>query len=126
MCRPSLAVPAALLLAATACGAPSENAAEPAEGTERLTVGARAVPAGDILNFIDAEPAADTGLDLEIVEYSDYIAPNAALAEGWLDVDLYRHELFLVECNEDNGTDLVAVEGLPAAAGSVLPHRRRG
>ncbi|MFY7069739.1 MetQ/NlpA family ABC transporter substrate-binding protein [Nocardiopsis changdeensis] len=111
MRRLTLAAPtAAAVLAVAACGAPSENAAAPAEGTEVLTVGATAVPAGDILGFVDAELAADAGLDLEIVEYSDYIAPNAALAEGQLDVNLYQHEPFLLEYNEGNGTDLVAVE----------------
>ncbi len=111
MRRVTLAVPAALaLLAATACGAPSENASDAANGEETLVVGATAVPAGDILEFIEAELAADAGLDLEIHEYSDYIAPNAALAEGQLDVNLYQHEPFLLEYNEGNGTDLVAVE----------------
>ena len=111
MRRATLAVPAALaLFAATACGAPSENASAEANGEDTLVVGATAVPAGDILEFIEAELAADAGLDLEIHEYSDYIAPNAALAEGQLDVNLYQHEPFLVEYNEGNGTDLVAVE----------------
>lgn len=111
MRRATLAVPAALaLLAATACGAPSENASAGANGEDTLVVGATAVPAGDILEFIEAELAADAGLDLEIHEYSDYIAPNAALAEGQLDVNLYQHEPFLLEYNEGNGTDLVAVE----------------
>lgn len=111
MRRATLAVPAALaLLAATACGAPSENASAEANGEDTLVVGATAVPAGDILEFIDAELAADAGLELEIHEYSDYIAPNAALAEGQLDVNLYQHEPFLLEYNDGNGTDLVAVE----------------
>ncbi|GAA1090889.1 MetQ/NlpA family ABC transporter substrate-binding protein [Nocardiopsis metallicus] len=111
MRRATLAVPAALaLFAATACGAPSENASAEANGEDTLVVGATAVPAGDILEFIEAELAADAGLDLEIHEYSDYIAPNAALAEGQLDVNLYQHEPFLLEYNEGNGTDLVAVE----------------
>ncbi|WP_017584855.1 MetQ/NlpA family ABC transporter substrate-binding protein [Nocardiopsis ganjiahuensis] len=111
MRRATLAVPAALaLFAVTACGAPSENASDAASGEDTLVVGATAVPAGDILDFIDAELAADAGLELEIHEYSDYIAPNAALAEGQLDVNLYQHEPFLLEYNEGNGTDLVAVE----------------
>jgi D-methionine transport system substrate-binding protein len=111
MLRATLAVPAALaLLAVTACGAPSENASAEANGEDTLVVGATAVPAGDILEFIEAELAADAGLDLEIHEYSDYIAPNAALAEGQLDANLYQHEPFLLEYNEGNGTDLVAVE----------------
>ncbi|MFE9242991.1 MetQ/NlpA family ABC transporter substrate-binding protein [Nocardiopsis sp. NPDC006938] len=117
MRRATLAVPAALaLFAVTACGAPSENASRPTEdaaGSQELStlvVGATAVPAGDILAFVQEELAADAGLDLDVREFSDYIAPNAALAEGQLDVNLYQHEPFLLEYNEGNGTDLVAVE----------------
>ncbi|PWV50279.1 MetQ/NlpA family ABC transporter substrate-binding protein [Nocardiopsis sp. L17-MgMaSL7] len=111
MRRATLAVPAALaLFAVTACGAPSENASAPSEDADTLVVGATAVPAGDILAFVQEELAADAGLDLDIQEFSDYIAPNAALAEGQLDVNLYQHEPFLLEYNEGNGTDLVAVE----------------
>ncbi|MBR8741182.1 MetQ/NlpA family ABC transporter substrate-binding protein [Nocardiopsis sp. MG754419] len=111
MRRAVFAVPAALaLLAVAACGAPSENNTEAAEGEEPLVVGATAVPAGDILRFIETELAPEAGLSLEIHEYSDYIAPNAALAEGQLDANLYQHEPFLLEYNEGNGTDLVAVE----------------
>jgi D-methionine transport system substrate-binding protein len=106
----AVTVPAALaLLAATACGAPSENAASDAGG-DALVVGATAVPAGDLLEFVDSELAADAGLELEIHEYSDYIAPNSALAEGQLDANLYQHEPFLREFNEGHGADLVAVD----------------
>ncbi|RKS08568.1 D-methionine transport system substrate-binding protein [Nocardiopsis sp. Huas11] len=110
MRRTTVIAPAALvLLAATACGAPSENA--PAgSGEDALVVGATAVPAGDLLEFVDAELAADAGLELEIHEYSDYIAPNSALAEGQLDANLYQHEPFLQEFNEGHGADLVAVD----------------
>ncbi|WP_042285116.1 MetQ/NlpA family ABC transporter substrate-binding protein [Nocardiopsis alba] len=111
MRRSVIVAPVALaLLAATACGAPSERGSETTEGEGPLAVGATAVPAGDILRFVESELAPGAGLDLEITEYSDYIAPNAALAEGQLDVNLYQHEPFLLEYNEGNGTDLVAVE----------------
>lgn len=111
MRRALFAVPTALaLLAVSACGAPSENNTEAAEGEDPLVVGATAVPAGDILRFVESELATGAGLSLEIHEYSDYIAPNTALAEGQLDVNLYQHEPFLMEYNEGNDTDLVAVE----------------
>ena len=111
MRRAVFAVPTALaLLAVSACGAPSENNTEAAEGEDPLVVGATAVPAGDILRFVESELATEAGLSLEIHEYSDYIAPNTALAEGQLDVNLYQHEPFLLEYNEGNDTDLVTVE----------------
>ncbi|WP_017608766.1 MetQ/NlpA family ABC transporter substrate-binding protein [Nocardiopsis xinjiangensis] len=111
MHRSAVIAPAAVaVLALTACGAPSENEADSTGGGETLTVGATAVPAGEILEFIDEELAADAGLSLEIQEFSDYIAPNTALAEGQIDANLYQHEPYLLEFNEGNDTDLTAVQ----------------
>ena len=111
MHRSAVIAPAAVaVLALAACGAPSENESDATGGEDTLVVGATAVPAGEILEFIDEELAADAGLSLEIHEYSDYIAPNTALAEGQLDANLYQHEPFLLEFNEGNETDLTAVQ----------------
>ncbi|GHD25767.1 MetQ/NlpA family ABC transporter substrate-binding protein [Nocardiopsis kunsanensis] len=105
-----IASAAVAVLALTACGAPSENEADSADGEDTLVVGATAVPAGEILEFIDEELAAEAGLSLEIQEFSDYIAPNTALAEGQLDANLYQHEPYLLDFNEGNDTDLTAVQ----------------
>lgn len=111
MHRSAVIAPAVMaVLALAACGAPSENEADSTGGEETLTVGATAVPAGEILEFIDEELAADAGLALEIQEFSDYIAPNTALAEGRLDANLYQHEPYLLDFNEGNDTDLTAVQ----------------
>ena len=111
MHRSAVIAPAAVaVLALAACGAPSENESDATGGEDTLVVGATAVPAGEILEFIDEELAADAGLSLEVHEYSDYIAPNTALAEGQLDANLYQHEPFLLEFNEGNETDLTAVQ----------------
>ncbi|MBE3000840.1 MetQ/NlpA family ABC transporter substrate-binding protein [Nocardiopsis sp. HNM0947] len=111
MHRSAVLAPAAVaVLAVAACGAPSENDADAAGTEDTLVVGATAVPAGEILEFIDENLAEDAGLSLEIEEFSDYVAPNTALAEGQLDANLYQHEPFLLEFNEGNDTDLTAVQ----------------
>ncbi|MEU0489589.1 MetQ/NlpA family ABC transporter substrate-binding protein [Nocardiopsis sp. NPDC006139] len=92
---------AAALAAAVlaACGSPSERAEEgtDAEGLTVLRVGATPTPHAEILQFIDENLAADAGLRLEIVEYTDYNQPNAALAEGELDANYYQTVPFLEE-----------------------------
>ncbi|PSK95689.1 D-methionine transport system substrate-binding protein [Murinocardiopsis flavida] len=102
----TVATATAFVLGAAACGAPSEQAGS---GSDTLRVGATAVPAGEVLAFVRDELAADAGLDLKIEEFSDYNAPNAALAEGDLDANLYQHEPFLKDYNANSGSDLVAV-----------------
>jgi len=98
---------AAVTLALSACGAPSEQAAESENeggGGEVLTVGVSPVPHGDILAFIDENLAEEAGLNLDIVEISDYNTPNAALVEGELDANYFQHRSFLAEWSE-NGPD---------------------
>lgn len=53
--------------------------------------------------------AATKGLDLEIVEFSDYVQPNAALAAGDLDGNSYQHLPYLEAQIKDRGYDLTSV-----------------
>ncbi len=53
--------------------------------------------------------AAKEGLTLEIVEFSDYIQPNAALAAGDLQANSYQHQPFLNAQIKARGYDIVPV-----------------
>lgn len=86
---------AALSLAACSGSSDSESteAATGAAGGEvvTLTVGATPVPHAQILQYVDDNLAADAGIDIEIVEYTDYVQPNVALSEGDLDANFFQH-----------------------------------
>ncbi|MFI6574760.1 MetQ/NlpA family ABC transporter substrate-binding protein [Nocardiopsis sp. NPDC050513] len=89
---------AAVLLAS--CGSPSERAQEEGGDGGALTtlrVGATPVPHAEILEFVDDELAAEAGLALDVVVFTDYNQPNAALAEGELDANYYQTLPFLEE-----------------------------
>ena len=49
---------------------------------ETIKVGALAVPAGDMLKYVQRELAAKEGLTVEYKEFSDYNTPNPALSDG--------------------------------------------
>ncbi|EAR25468.1 putative ABC transporter substrate-binding protein [marine actinobacterium PHSC20C1] len=106
----TVAAAGVLAITLAGCSAPAEDAA-PADGTlGSLTVGATATPAGEIVQFvIDSGQAADAGLELDIVEFTDYTTPNPALSEGSLDVNLFQHEPFLDLYNENTGDNLFVV-----------------
>jgi D-methionine transport system substrate-binding protein len=75
---------------------------------EKLKVGATAGPHAEILEFVK-EGARELGLEIEIVEFSDYITPNAALDEGDLDANSYQHKFFMDTQNKDRGYKLVSI-----------------
>ena len=88
----------------------NDTATEAAESgdVEVLTVGASPSPHGSILTFINDNLAAEAGLQLEIVEFSDYIQPNEALNAGELDANFFQTVPYLEAQTEERGYDFVA------------------
>lgn len=52
------------------------------------------------------EKAAEEGIELEIVNFSEYTLPNPALAEGEIDLNSFQHLLYLADHNVNTGDDL--------------------
>ncbi len=115
MRRTFIALAAAAALTLTACSSDAETAEETtsAEGeTVTLTVGASPVPHADILTFIDENLAEEAGIDLEIVEYSDYVLPNRNLDSGELDANFFQHVPYFDVQVEENGFEFEHGEGI--------------
>ncbi len=76
--------------------------------TPKLRVGATAGPhAANVQKA--AEVAKKDGLKVQVVEFTDYVTPNKALEEKALDLNVYQHEPFLNNFNQQNGTHLKKV-----------------
>lgn len=79
---------------------------------EILTIGATPVPHAEILKNIIPE-LKKQGVDLKIIEFSDYIQPNLQLQNGELDANFFQHRPYLEQFNKErksNLRELVAVE----------------
>lgn len=55
------------------------------------------------------DKAKEQGIDLEVVDFSDFSTPNQALSQNRLDVNLFQHLKFLAEYNVKSKSDLVPV-----------------
>jgi D-methionine transport system substrate-binding protein len=73
-----------------------------------LKIGVTAGPHAQIFEQVKKIAEKD-GLKIQIVEFSDYIQPNAALAAGDLDANSYQHKPFLDQQVKDRGYKLVSV-----------------
>ncbi len=73
-----------------------------------IKIGATGGPHAEILEQVKKLAEKD-GLKLQIVEFSDYIQPNAALAAGDLDANSYQHQPYLDAQVKDRGYKLVSV-----------------
>jgi len=83
--------------------------AQPALAQDKpLKVGVTAGPHAQIFEVVKQE-AARQGLQLQIVEFSDYVQPNMALAAGDLDANSYQHQPYLDNANADRGYKLASI-----------------
>ena len=73
-----------------------------------LKIGVTAGPHAQIFEQVKKVAEKD-GLKIQIVEFSDYIQPNAALAAGDLDGNSYQHKPFLDQQVKDRGYKIVSV-----------------
>lgn len=97
----------------SACGAAPEAttapAAEPAAGEViKLKIGASPVPHSDILRFVKDNLAADAGLDIEIIEFTDYVQPNLALRDGQIDANFFQHTPYMNDFSAEHGFEMVS------------------
>ena len=56
--------------------------------------------------------AADAGIKLEVVEYTDYVQPNTALNDGELDANFYQTVPYLENAEKQAGYDFEAGAGI--------------
>lgn len=101
-----LSVSLILALLITAC-TPAQTQTE--SSTLKVKVGASPVPHAEILAYIRDNLAAAAGLEIEIVEFTDYVQPNLALNDGQLDANFFQHLPYLENFNANRGTDLVSI-----------------
>jgi D-methionine transport system substrate-binding protein len=73
-----------------------------------LKVGVTAGPHAQILEVVKKVAERD-GLKLQVIEFNDYVQPNAALANGDLDINSYQHQPYLDATVKDRGYKLVSI-----------------
>lgn len=72
-----------------------------------LKVGATPVPHAELLNLVK-EDLKSEGVDLKVVEFTDYVTPNLALAEEELDANFFQHFPYLEKFSNERGLNLVS------------------
>lgn len=76
--------------------------------SESLVVGATPVPHAEILEVVKPTLKKE-GIDLKIVEFSDYVTPNMQLWDKQLDANFFQHIPYLEDFCSSKNMDLVWV-----------------
>ena len=92
-----------------ASSAAAESTAETSElaGTT-LKVAASPTPHAEILNAAK-DILAEQGIDLEVIEFDEYVQPNLVTESGEVDANYFQHKPYLDGFNVKQGTHLVSV-----------------
>lgn len=97
------------LLKSTLAAALAAGLCAPALAQDKpLKIGVTAGPHAQIFEQVKKVAEKD-GLKIQIVEFSDYVQPNAALAAGDLDANSYQHKPYLDAQVKDRGYKIVPV-----------------
>ncbi|MGF6906350.1 MetQ/NlpA family ABC transporter substrate-binding protein [Fusobacterium sp. PH5-44] len=75
---------------------------------QKVKLGTTPIPVPEIIEFIK-EDLKNDGLDVEVIEMSDYVTPNLALADGSIDVNAFQHIPYLENFIKDRNLELVPV-----------------
>lgn len=84
-----------------------------------LTAGAQSGPAlkvgifpGAMSNVMEvtAQEARKQGLDVKLIEFSDWVSPNAAVDSGELDANFFQHQAFLDQAVKQRGFKLKSAD----------------
>ncbi|MEN9314562.1 MAG: hypothetical protein RIS35_955 [Pseudomonadota bacterium] len=95
------------LLRSAAAAALAAAFAAPALAQDKpIKIGVTAGPHAQIMEQVKKVAEKD-GLKIQIVEFSDYVQPNAALAAGDLDANSYQHKPYLDQQVKDRGYKIV-------------------
>lgn len=103
-----LALLAVLAVGLAGCGGQGDNGQSAGSSDKEIKIGATAGPHAEVVEAV-AKEVEKQGIHIKVVEFSDYITPDKALADGDIDLVSYQHKPFLDNFNKQNGTDLVPI-----------------
>lgn len=104
----------------TGCGN-TKQAAAPA-GKAVVKIGATAVPHAEILQVV--KPVLEKeGVDLQIVEMTDYVRPNLAVADKELDANFFQHIPYLNKFASERNLQLANVAAIHIEPMGIYSHK---
>lgn len=115
-----------LLLALIAASATLFTPLSHAQSKSELVIGTTAGSNIEVLRRGIQPQLEQQGYKVKLVEFSDYVQPNHALAQGSLDANYFQHIIYLKNFAEKNKLDLVRHRAGPdRPARSVLQAPRQ-
>ena len=114
----------ALSLVLAGCGQSDDKntatAEKPAEKKE-ITIGTTPGMFADMVRDSVRPQMEKKGYTVKLVEFTDYVRPNIALADGDLDINVFQHKPYFDLFKEQHKLDLIEVFQVPTAPLGIYP-----
>jgi len=85
-----------------------------------IKVGVSAGPYEDMFREAIEPSLVEKGYTVEYVQFSDYVQPNKALADGEINVNIFQHSVYLKNFSEEHNLDLVYITEVPTAGMGIF------
>jgi len=85
-----------------------------------IKVGVCAGPYEDLFREAIEPTLKEKGYTVEYVQFSDYVQPNKALADGEINVNIFQHSVYLKNFSQEHNLDLVHITEVPTAGMGVF------
>lgn len=89
-------------------------------GDKEIKVGVCAGPYQDMFKEAIQPSLEEKGYSVEYVEFSDYVQPNEALADGEVNVNIFQHSTYLNNFCEEHDLELTALTEIPTASMGIF------
>ena len=119
-----------LALVLAACGGQKEAAAPAAASDasaatsaekKEIVIGTTVGDFGDMVKDQIQPALAKKGYTVKLVEFTDYVRPNLALAEGELDLNVFQHKPYLDDFKKEHKLDITEAFQVPTAPLGLYP-----
>lgn len=86
-----------------------------------IVIGTTVGDFGDMVKNSVKPQLEKQGYKVKLVEFSDYVRPNKALADGDIDINVFQHKPYLDTFKKDNNLDIVEAFQVPTAPLGIYP-----
>lgn len=100
----------------SSCGNATKDSKESSVEKKEISVGFSPGPYSDLFKKTIQPALEKKGYKIKIVEFTDWVTPNLALANKEIDANIYQNTLYRQNFCDTKGVDLTATFSVPTAA----------
>ena len=105
------------------CGSKSNDEGKSNKDSKDIKIGVCPGPYGDMVEKAIEPYLQSLGYKVEVVDFTDYVQPDQALASGEIDANLMQHTVYLEKFAEDNNLDIKSIIEIPTAGAGVFSEK---